>query len=109
MEALTETINDPTPSQRKVTLIGSEPKDYRSFHFRKVHADEEIKKLWIGLEDEQPVLEFTDQAIAEVRKDFELWIEGTEDFQMYPDGKAKDQGTKEKNSGELWFWITMLP
>ena len=109
MEALKETINAPTPSQRKVTLRGSEPNDYKVLHFRKLQANEAIRKLWLGLEDDQPVLEFTDQAINEVKQAFELWANGAEDFRLSPDAKLKDLGLKERDSGELWFWSTILP
>lgn len=103
--AVNEVCGEPGISRRTITLQKFERNDFGSFKLRIVEANDHFQSLWVGLNAGVPVLEFTEQAEPYVLEAVTGWTNGLEDFCLFP----KDCKSRDLQSGELWFWATMLP
>ena len=68
-----------------------------------------LRKFVVAIENDIPTLEFTSSGLADVTAALESWMKGHEDFSLCPRGKKSELGVKDNKSGEMWFWVTMLP
>jgi len=105
LEVVEEVCRDRYSPYRTITLKKSEPNDFGTFKLRKVEAGDDFQSLWIGVESGVPVLEFTEYAESYVLEAIAGWANVMEDYCLFP----KDCKSRDLRSGELWFWVTMLP
>ena len=109
LRAVNELAQEAAPAKRKLTFQSKRRDAFHSLHLRLSPASTELRKLSVRVEDGTPVLEFTPAGLAEVTSALESWIKGGEDFGLHPAAKQSELGKKDTSSGELWFWVTMLP
>ena len=109
LTAVDELAGEIPPAKRNLRLDSKSPGTFRSLQLRFSPETPEFRKLFIGVEDGLPVLEFTPAGLAEVRLALQSWIKGGEDFGLHPTGKKTELGKRDTSSGDLWFWVTMLP
>lgn len=109
LRAVQELARESPPAKRKLTLAPKPPGTFHALQLRFSPETPDLRKLSVGVEDDTPVLEFTPTGLAEVTTALESWMKGGEDFGLHPTGKRSELGRKDTSSGELWFWVTMLP
>lgn len=109
LKAVNELVLEDAPATRKLTLQSERRDAFPTFRLRLSPASSELRKLAVTIENDTPTLEFTPSGLADVTSALESWMEGNEDFSLHPRGIKSELGLKETESGELWFWVTMLP
>lgn len=109
LRAVKELASEDIPATRKLTLQSERREAFHAFRLRLSPASNELRRLAITIENDTPTLEFTASGMPDVTSALENWIKGVEDFCLFPQGKKSELGTKDTKSGDLWFWVTMLP
>jgi hypothetical protein len=109
IRAVDELEKENPPAKRTLTLKPTRSDAFCSLHVRLSPTTEELRRLCIRPEEGTVVLEFTREALPKVRSALTDWQDGNEDFCLHPQGAKGELGTKDRASGELWFWRSMLP
>ncbi len=109
LRAVDELARENPPAKRKLTLQSKRRDALRSLSLRYAPDSAELRKLRVAIENGTPVLEFTRAGMADVTSALADWMEGAQDFCLYARGKRSELGEKDRSSGELSFWVTMLP
>lgn len=109
LRAVNELALEDAPATRKLTLQSERSDAIHTFRLRLSPASSKLRKLTVAIENETPTLEFTPSGLADVTSALESWKAGNEDFSLRPRGRPSEMGEKDTESGELWFWVTMLP
>jgi hypothetical protein len=105
--ALDEISQEPAPASRTLTLAPEQLGTFRRFKIRLVPTTADLKMFCISVENAVPILEVTPGGLPEVLAAVQAWMDGAEDFRLHT--AAKVLGKKDKDSEELWFWVTMMP
>lgn len=109
LKAVHELALEDAPATLKLTLRSERRDSFQSFRLRLLPASNELRKLAVTVDNQTPTLEFTTSGLGDLTSALESWMEGHEDFSLHPRGRKSEMGAKDMNSGELWFWVTMLP
>lgn len=109
LSAVNDLASGDAPAARKLTLQSERKDAFPEFRLRLSPTSNELRNLAVMIEDDIPTLEFTRAGLPAVTSALELWIEGNEDFCLHPRGKGSEVGVNDQRSGEMWFWVTMLP
>lgn len=107
--AVEEVAREMPPVRRKLTFRSRRPDAIRSMQLKFSPVAAELRKFCMVIEHQTLILEFTAAGVEEIVTALREWSQGAEDFCLYPRGKKGELGEKDKTSGELWFWSTMLP
>lgn len=110
IRALDEMNSDVPPAKRTLTLRRSgHPGAFSSIQLRFLPATDELRIMSVSADGDRAIWEFTPVGLSRIQDALVAWGAGAEDFCVFPHGKRSELGQKDKASGEIWFWSTMLP
>lgn len=110
MRGVDEVTSDLPPARRNLTLQRSRhPGSFGFIELRFSPVTDELRVMSIMADGDRVVWEFTPTGLPDIRSALIAWRDGAEDFCVFPHGKKAELGPKDKASGEIWFWSTMLP
>lgn len=108
LTALHELKNETLPAQRKLTFVAcSRKRPLLSLRLVAVPNSEDLQVMSIRYESDTATIEMTEAGLELVINAFNSWLQGAEDFGVYPDQstrKSQPPGKLDRQSGELWFW-----
>lgn len=106
LTAIDELATEDAPAQRTLTLKTCErPRARLKIRLVLSSATDELEEMSLGLESDAAVFEFTPTGLAQFRKAVASWRNGAEDFSIHP---RKRKASKDKASGEIWFWTPQM-
>ena len=107
--AVRELTAEAAPAKRTLTFRSDRSGAFSSLKLRLWPASDDLRGFSLSVENGTPLLEFTIVGVSQIEAAFELWCKSGEDFCLHPSGKKTELGRKDALSGELWFWVRMLP
>lgn len=110
IRAVDEVTSDLPPAKRTLTLRRSgHPGEFRSIQLIFSPVTDELRIMSLEAAGDVAIWEFTPDGLPDIRSALIAWRDGAEDFCAFPHGKNSELGPKDRDSGEMWFWRTMLP
>ena len=110
--AVDELEADGPPAKRTLTLRPNERrKQCSTVRILLSPVSEDLRQMSITRQDRMAVLEFTPKGLEKFREALSCWRAGGEDFSIHPHperNKKSGLGTKDLESGELWFWTPRM-
>jgi hypothetical protein len=110
--AVRELTAEAAPAKRTLNFRSDRSGAFSSLKLRLWPASNNLREFSLRVEDGTPIFEFTPAGVARIESALEEWRNGAEDFRIHPlqkKIKTTELGRKDTLSGELWFWVTMLP
>lgn len=105
LRAVEELAAEGAPNRRLLTLLPNQrPKPCTKIRLSLAPLTDDLREMSITRENGVAIFEFTEVGLTEFREAITVWRNGGEDFCIYPGGKKKELGSKDRVSGELWFW-----
>ena len=106
--AIDEVEQAGAPSKRKLSFQASD-RENSCVAIRLILSPEsdELRQMCISLNDSTVEIDVTPRGLNLLKEAVTVWREGSEDFGLAPTwerNRRRELGTKDLNSGELWFW-----
>lgn len=108
LDAIAELKEEPCPAKRTLTFVRCQRKRALSkLTLNCVAESEELRVMCIACNGDAATIDMTSLGLELLLDAFESWLNGAEDFGVashHSSLKPEQMGTRDRESGELWFW-----